>query len=631
MKENVLLFVRNYFSLTFGFVVIFASIVYVATSPRGVLITDQFFDSFRTTNMRDEVRIVGIDDESLQAFGAWPWDRNVFADLTTKLDTYGVKIIAYDILFLEARAGDVAFRDALLTTQSKIIFASKIDNEKHLTSFLGKGAKLSDNGLANVIPDSDGKVRKYPTSRIVDGVCVNTLAQKAFFYYTHKTEHCENNRTLFRYPLSIQTISVKDVIKGTVPEGFFKNKVVFIGSTSLDLEDHFVGMGGEKIGGVFVHASIFSSLLNGVADKNLSSNHILLILFVYGILFVVFLYRTKTPFTQFAVVAGSIIIILLATVGLFSRGYIAPFPWLITESILLGAYVALFRFIKERKQNQYIRSLFSKYVHKDVLKELMKSSSSLRFDGEKRNMTILFSDIRGFTSFSEIMSPEELTKLLNAYLSAMTPPIFEEKGTIDKFIGDAVMAFWNAPLFVHNHPTHAVRAALRMEQSLKLFNVKHNSNLAMGIGVHVGDVVVGNVGSEDRVNYTVLGDAVNLASRIEGLTKKYAVGCIVTEEVKERVTDNTILFRKLDTITVKGKITPTVLYEAHSYDKEVAHSFVKYEEALGYYEVGEFDKAENLFKELVKNGDGPSTTMLEHISISRNDKEWQGVWHFDEK
>jgi adenylate cyclase len=244
---------------------------------------------------------------------------------------------------------------------------------------------------------------------------------------------------------------------------------------------------------------------------------------------------------------------------------------------------------------------------------------------------VLFSDLRGFTTLSESLLPEELTRILNGYFSAMTPAVLEEHGTIDKFIGDAIMAFWNAPLSVKDHSTRAVHAALKMQIALDEFNKVHNTTLKMGVGLHRGDVIVGNVGSQDRINYTILGDTVNLGSRVEGLTKKYGVVCIATEAVKNVVHDKTILFRKLDVITVKGKAEHTLLYEAMYRTKEKEKMCKQYEEGFELYFKGDFVKAKKIFEELAKEGDGPSEMLLERIDIVEHHENWDGVWHFDEK
>jgi adenylate cyclase len=626
--------VKEYSTFAFGFIIIFCFLVFLTTSPRGKHITQQFFDPIRTTDIREDIIIVGVDDKSLQSIGAWPWDRGVFAKLTKRLSDSGARAVVYDVLFLEPRSGDEEFKNVLLTTRSPVVLASKLENEKYLTSYLSSTANPNVySALANVTPDTDGKVREYPTPYLDIEDCVFGLARHTFNLITFKKDlSCTNDQDIFfRYPKQVTQYSIVDVLSGNITVNQLKNKIVFIGSTSLDLEDHFVGMSGEKVPGVYVHAGILTSLLNNVGDRELTSKEILIFILVYVFLTAICIYRSRTILTQ---VLSAIILtasVLLISLLAYSYKIIIPAPWLVATIFLIGGYITIFRFIKERKKSEYIESMFSKYVHKDVLKELMKHSSDIHFEGEKREMSILFSDLRGFTTLSESMTPEELTKTLNAYLSAMMPSILNEKGTVDKFIGDAIMAFWNAPLYVENHTTHAVRAALHMQKALTTFNKKHHTALAMGVGVHVGNVIVGNVGSEERVNYTILGDSVNLASRIEGLTKKYGILTIVTEEVKEKVNDHSIVFRKLDVITVKGKNVPTVLYEIQQKDDANIEMYKNYEHAFDLYQKGDFDVAEGIFKELASQGDAPSEVMYERISQVKHQSNWDSVWHFDEK
>lgn len=619
--------IKEHGSFIFGFLIIFCIVFLILGSVRGKNITNQFFDPLRTTDEREDVIIVGIDDKSLQSIGAWPWDRKVFASLTKKLNDFGARTVVYDVLFLEPRAGDAEFKDIIGFVKTPVILGSKLENDKYLASHL-----TLSSALINVEPDSDGKVRRYPTSFLNNGICVYPLARSAFnIAIFNKESNCDTvSATMFRYLTKVPIYSVVDIISGKIPADKIKGKTVFVGSVSLDLLDHFVGMTGEKVPGVFVHASVLTSLLNKVNDRNTNTSETIFLILAYMLVTGLLMYRLKNIIGQIVSLIILIASAALLSVFLFSLEIQIPTPWILLTIFLTGGYITLYRFIKEQKKNAYIQSIFAKYVHKDVLKELMESSSSINFAGEKREISVLFSDIRGFTTFSEKMTPEELTKLLNAYLSAMTPVILEEKGTIDKFIGDAIMAFWNAPLYVENHTTHAVKAAIGMQQALADFNKNNNTELAMGVGVNYGEVIVGNVGSLERVNYTVLGDAVNLASRVEGLTKKYGVLIIVTEEVKNLVNETDIIFRKLDVITVKGKSKPTILYEVQKKSLIVSEIFKKYENAFTNYQAGRFDEAEIVFTELSSNGDGPSKTMLERIPNLKN-TNWDGIWHFDEK
>lgn len=601
-----------------------------AGSPFGKNATDRVYDVLRTTETRDEVVIIGIDDKSLQEFGAWPWNRSVFAQLQNVLTGNNVKVSVYDILFFEPRAGDADFQESLSLATKPVVLASKFENKTYLSSYLVTGSTTSRSALANVEPDTDGKVREYPQIVASGDGCIVSLAQTTFALVT-SNKACGNPSGLFRYPEQITTYSLVDVVQNKIPKELLREKVVFIGATSLGLEDTFMGLAGTKIPGVYVHASMFTSLLNSVQDEPVSRVVTLILIVLVSILSSCCIFASQSVYKQSALIFGLLLITIVTSVVVFEQGIILPLPWLIASILISGGYSTLIRFIGERKQNEYIQSLFSKYVHKDVLKELIASGSEVQLGGERKSVTVLFSDIRGFTTLSESLSPEELTSTLNDYLSAMTPHILEEKGTIDKFIGDAIMAFWNAPLSVENHSLHALHSALRMEKALEVLNAEKGYSLAIGIGVHTGSVVVGNVGGKDRVNYTILGDTVNLTSRLESLTKKYGVTILTTETVKEVVSDTSLAWRKLDTITVAGKATSTTLYEVRKVSDFPDSLIEKYENALSLYSEGAWDKAAEAFRELSEGGDAPSGKMLSRIPELRKKKEWDGVWRFDEK
>lgn len=632
--NRVTYFIRNNIITISGLLILFCFIWLFSISTRGGQITQQFFDGIRSTTERSEVVIIGIDDKSLQEIGAWPWDRKIFAELTNKLNNFGVRVIVYDVLFLESRSGDDLFKKQLLETSSKVVMSSKIERSNYLSSFLVDTYNPNIiSALSNVNPDIDGKVRKYPSSSKQDGACVFSLGEQAFRLITFKSENiCEKNSSpYFRYLPSVTKFSLIDVMSNKVDKKNLKGKVVFIGSDSLDLEDHFVGMNGDKISGVEVHASVFASLLNNEGDRALSDFEIAIIIFIVMLFTLILLNYAKTLMRQVFIILTIILSVFFIAYGLFLYHLIIPLPWLLISVILTSGFSVLIRYINEMRKSDYVSSLFSKYVHKDVLNKLMRTHETANLTGEKRYLTVLFSDLRGFTTLSESLSPEDLTKVLNGYFSAMTPIIIGEHGTIDKYIGDAIMAFWNAPLSVKNHERHAVLSALRMQDALSAFNSKNNTTLAVGIGIHSGDAIVGNVGSAERLNYTILGDTVNLASRVEGLTKKYGVDILITEEVRNNVIDDSILFRKLDIITVKGKSRPTVLFEVlrkRSYSVEIIHD---YDVAFEKYQKGDFKNAIYLFKKLSERGDIPSSKMCERISLLEDTPVWDGVWHWDEK
>lgn len=618
--------------LTLGLCGIGITIFLLSNTPRGKTLTDTFFDPIRVTSSRQEVAIVGIDDTSLQRFGSWPWDRSIFAQLQTALTSAGVRAIAYDVLFLEDRAGDEAFLESLTKNKTPTFLASKINGNNYLESHLVGAEPFMRSSFANVQPDADGKVRKYPPSVVLNKTCTYGLAESVFRFMTFTTSTTCNAPvdTSFRYPLSIPTYSVSDILEGKITAGDLKGTVVFVGSTSLDLADHFVSLTGEKIPGVYVHGSILTSLLNSVADRH-ASKAISLLSFVVAILFTALLLtRIERILLQLGALVALIVSTFIVSGVVFQYGILLPAPWLLLAIVLTSGYTTFARFLAERTQNKYIQTLFSKYVHKDVLTELIRSNEPVRLGGEKKEVTILFSDLRGFTTLSEKLTAEELTGLLNAYFTSMTPHILEEKGTIDKFIGDAIMAFWNAPLTIPDHTIHAVSSALRMQRALSDFNKAHNTKLEMGIGVHRGEVVVGNVGGKDRVNYTILGDTVNLTSRLEGLTKKYGVKTIITEDVYTELDQTLGVTRLLDVITVKGKTLPTKIYEVLDTSDANTTDIKQYEKGFALYQKGLWADAKAMLSN--NKDDIPSKVLLERILVlEKGDAAWDGVWRFDEK
>lgn len=234
------------------------------------------------------------------------------------------------------------------------------------------------------------------------------------------------------------------------------------------------------------------------------------------------------------------------------------------QTALTYSMLVTYRVVNEQQEKKYIRQTFSKFVSKSVVDELLKDPSKIKLGGDKKILTVLFSDIRGFTSISEKLTPEELVEHLNIYLQGMTDIVINTDGTLDKYIGDAIMAFWGAPIEMDDHPLKACKAAIEMMEALKVMNHRWEKEgkpvLDIGIGINTGDMVVGNMGSSSRMDYTLMGDNVNLGSRLEGTNKFYGTHIIISEFTYQYVKDDVIV-RELDLIRVKGKALPVKIYE----------------------------------------------------------------------
>ncbi|HYU64834.1 MAG TPA: adenylate/guanylate cyclase domain-containing protein, partial [Candidatus Paceibacterota bacterium] len=310
--------------------------------------------------------------------------------------------------------------------------------------------------------------------------------------------------------------------------------------------------------------------------------------------------------------------------------------------IFTGAAVLTTQYSVTAREKKHIHETFSRYLAPQVIKELINNPDALRLGGKKENLTILFSDIRNFTALAESMGPEQLTSFLNQYLSFMTRIVLEHEGVIDKYIGDAIMAFWGTPLPNSNHERDGLVSALEMIEALEAFN-KQNARLGnpvinVGIGLNSGEVTVGNMGSEKRFDYTVIGDSVNLASRLEGLTKVYGVNIIIGESTYKTIeNDPTFLCRELDHVQVKGKKHKGRIYEAipprrHNVIRKILNAFNRGREA--YYE-GRWETAQKEFASVLSSlpTDGPSLLLQQRCTEfqKKPPNNWDGIFELTHK
>jgi adenylate cyclase len=298
-------------------------------------------------------------------------------------------------------------------------------------------------------------------------------------------------------------------------------------------------------------------------------------------------------------------------------------------------------FFVESRGRRHLTRLFGHYVPPEVVRKLAKNPEEINLKGESREMTVLFSDIRGFTDISEGLSPKQLSQMMNEFLTPMTQIIHNNRGTIDKYMGDAIMAFWGAPMRDKNHAQNAMNAAIQMNASIKAINEKFKkkgwSAIRMGFGLNTGSMAVGNMGSNFRMAYTVMGDSVNLGSRIEGLTKYYGVDIVVSEFVKAQVPS--IIYRELDIVRVKGKDKPVTIYEplgtAEQMSIEAQEELELYQEAIKHYRNQDWDLAEKLLNNLEKIAPIHLYTLylarIKQFKQSSPSENWDGVFNHETK
>jgi len=553
--------------------------------------------------------IVSIDEASFSELKQkWPWPRTFFAQLIDRLSREGAKIIGIDIIMSEPYPED---QDQELAREAKkfgnVVFPSKFEDTTKRILWKGKEVELKEEvlkepieaisesgfvGYLNLPHDGDGFVRRFAPVRLYQDelyasfdlkIAAHVLGVPLSYlkYFPNSVLHVgDRSIPLNQYDSAyinfagrsgaFRRISFHQVLAEQFPVDFFKGKVVLVGPTFLDSKDFFPTpfleeKKGEKyfLSGVEIHANIISTVLQGKFIKPSSPVLDRLIIFLGAVLVVLVSLRLSP-------LKGAFFVSLIVLV------YLATSIWLFADGILLttvapvtafgGAFISqvALRYFTEEREKRRIRGIFQKYVSPDVVDKLIQDPVKLRLGGEKRHLTVLFSDIRGFTSISEKLAPDEIVNLLNQYLSAMTAVVLGNGGMLDKYVGDAIMAVFGAPLELENHALAACKTALEMMEELRslqgMWEDEMKPLLDIGIGINTGEMVIGNVGAPQRMDYTVIGDNVNLASRLEGVNKEFGTHIIISNSTYEMVKGD-VRVRGLGEVKVKGKETSVPIYE----------------------------------------------------------------------
>lgn len=430
------------------------------------------------------------------------------------------------------------------------------------------------------------------------------------------------------------------VLEDRVSPGALDKKVVFLGSSAAGLMDIRVSPLDAVFPGVEVNATIVDNILNQdfIRRPDWVPGLELLAIFVWGIVTTILIGWASGWLTL------PITAMLGACAwygGIFSLKthhiWISPlFPLLVVGANF--SLLNLFKFWFSERKKKFYRSAFSKYVSKAVVDQISESPEKMSLDGEEKQITIMFADIRSFTSLSERLSPTQVTMLLHDYFTPVTKSIIKNHGTLDKFIGDAVMCFWNAPLDVKNHEALAVKTGFEMLSALvelnRVFIDKYGIQIDIGIGIHSGKCRVGNMGSADLFDYTIIGDNVNLTSRLEGLTKFYGVKLMVSEVMVTKLS-LPMQFQELDRVRVKGKNEPVGIYTVYLPSTEEKQSLESelqaYEQGLVAYKTKHFDKAHEIFQTLCRQYPDRKVNKiyLERSSFfieNPPDIDWDGVF-----
>lgn len=551
------------------------------------------------------------------------------------------------------------------------------------TSWVGYGANLEEfqrmaasGGHFNPLPDDDGVTRRVPMLAEFDGAYYESLSMAMIRlglglppvepgFPEHKFWSKDypglewidigpvripvDNFVTALVPFrgkqgSFKYVSATDVLHGNTPLEDLKDKIVLVGTTAPGLNDLRAAPVASVYPGVEIHANLIAGMLDGSIKQRppyvLGAEVVLLLFSGIGM---ALLLPMVNPLRATVLTLVVIVAVFATNVLVWRQGnLVLPLASGLLMIAMLFALNMSFGFFVESRAKRQITGLFGQYVPPELVEEMSKDPEVFSMEGESRELSVLFTDVRGFTTISEGLNPKELSRLMNEFLTPLTRIIYKHRGTIDKYMGDCIMAFWGAPLNDPAHARNAVMAGLEMHRVLAEMQPHFKANgwppIQIGVGVNSGRMSVGNMGSEIRLAYTVMGDAVNLASRLEGITKLYGVKMIVGETTRAEVPE--VVFRELDKVKVKGKEAPVAIFEpigrSDEIEKAVHDELKLWGQVLRLYRARDWDMAElqliNLMR--VAPDRGLYRLFLERIAHVRNNPPedgWDGSWKLETK
>lgn len=595
MKQNVRLLIESV--IVFGLVFILT--VSNIFSPLDYILKDALYQTPR--GVTGQIKIVAIDERTLEALGPInTWSREVYAQLLSRLNAEEEAkplVIGFDIVFSgqAQQEGDDAFAQAAAASGNVAAVSQFVYSEKPERDADGKRyypvkdvvlpyEALRDAvqvGYSNVAQDSDGTVRRVIPEETWQGTTYAAFPKVVYDLYCERTGTESNEiitdkyqRTLINYsgrPGDYEAISFIDVLDGKIDSRTFKDSIVLVGAYAPGMQDNFNVPNGRssQMFGVEIHANILQAFMQNRFSIN---GNPYLFGAVYGLLCALlhWLFRKKKIWLSAIVLVTATALELMAGVLLNNHGIAGSLIYVPLVLIVSYIYSLALGYIKERRKRKKVLTAFKKYVAPEIVDEIAKKGDfKIKLGGENRDIAVLFVDIRGFTTMSEILEPEQVVEILNRYLNLTTNAIFKNKGTLDKFVGDATMAVFNSPFDLEDYEFRAVCAAMDIvaggaaleEELLKEFG----RSVGFGVGVNCGPAVVGNVGCEFRMDFTAIGDTVNTAARLEANAKKGQV--LISDTIYERVKDR-IQVEPIGEIPLKGKSKGVFVYSVIGVDRE---------------------------------------------------------------
>lgn len=614
------------------------------------------------------IAIIAIDEKSIAELGRFPWSRDNYARLLDRLAAAKTKAVMFDVFYPEREniTNDKLFAAAIRRAGNVVLaVAFDFDNKGRVKSVTRSLPEIERGvigvGHINQLPEDDGVIRRNPLLIEYDGKQIPSLGLMAAMLALGETKYeVENfdiavgnhhipvdgeNRMWLNYtggPGVYPRYSFVDVLKGRIPAEELRGKILFIGATALGIYDMRVTPFHGNTPGVELHATIADNIISGRYIRQGGLEALIDMAFIIVLGAVAYYLTTRLRLSRgIPATLGLLVGYIWFTYYMFTQG-----QWInmIYPTMSVGLSVLVgsgFRYLVLERSAREMRSMFSSYLSPKLVARLEKDPDAAKIGGDTKEVTVMFTDIKGFTSFSEAHPPQEVVSRLNGYLGAMVHVIEEHDGTIDKFIGDGIMAYWGAPLTQPDHAKLAIQCIKAINEQMKELRAQWQAEglepFSIRAGLQSGEVVAGNVGlAGKKMEYTVIGDTVNQAARLEGTAKYYGVAYLVGEETYRRTRD-IYRFREVDKIRVVGKHLPVTIYEPlegiSSLDVASAERF---EAALALYRARKWTDAQTAFHSVLSSApeDKPSKIYIErceYFTQSPPPDDWDGVFNRAEK
>jgi adenylate cyclase len=554
------------------------------------------------------VVLVAIDDESLYRVGRrWPWPRAVHAELIRRLAAAQVRVVGFDVLFIDPDPDYDRVLGEAAEAAGNVVWASTFASEGQLgfrLAQLRKPAAALDVpgtaiGYADLWFDPDGYIRRFsPVHQVGEQIFKSFGLAVAERYRRSSALYITAGGTRWGRPAgprvpvepdgtvrinfagppaSFPILSYVRVLEGEVPAAALRDAVVLVGSTAFTVDNFFTPFYSRVLPetrrlmpGVEIHANVVDMLLHGDFVQPLAWPWRLLVFVGLGLVaFAATDARWWIAVGAFLLTVGTVAV--LGVVAFAGTGLWAMTGGPLTWAPVLWAGLILYGFVRERREKAFVRSVLDVYVSPAVIREIIEGDIDLALGGQRRPLSILFADVHGFTGLSERVAPEEVVRILGRFFARASRIVLGHDGTLDKFIGDAVMAFWGAPADHPDHAVRAVRAALEMQAAARELDgevqARYRERFTLGIGINSGEAVVGHIGSPERMGYTAVGDPVNVAARVEAMSGDLGAEIVITQSTYDLVRFQ-VEAEALGFHPVRGRHDPVALYRVRGLKEE---------------------------------------------------------------